>query len=134
MQLRVEESGGVTTAVLNGRMDIEGAHAVDMQFNVIAGSKKKLVIDMAGVSFLASMGLRTIMTCVRSITSKGGKVAIAGPQPGGVKTQRTVDVLNLGAELAHHRDEQSGCVFASGEERGAFDFERAHSGNRADAG
>lgn len=89
MELRVEESGGVTTAILSGRMDIEGAHAVDMQFNVFAGSKKKLIIDMAGVSFLASMGLRTIMTCVRAITSKGGKVAIAGAQPGVAKVLDT---------------------------------------------
>jgi anti-sigma B factor antagonist len=89
MDLRVEESGNVTIAILNGRMDIEGAQAIDMQFNVLAGSKKKLVIDMTGVSFLASMGLRTLMTCVRSVTSKGGKVAIAAAQPGVAKVLDT---------------------------------------------
>src|SRR5262245_6172023 len=85
MELRVEEVGEVTTAVLSGRMDIEGAHAVDMKLNVLAGAKKKLVIDMAGVSFLASMGLRTLMTSVPAITSKGGKFAIAAAQPGVAK-------------------------------------------------
>lgn len=68
---------GVTKAVLVGRMDIDGAQAVDLQFNVLAGSKKRLVLDMSGVDFIASMGLRTLMTTARSITSKGGKMAIA---------------------------------------------------------
>jgi len=95
MELRVEETGGVTTAVLIGRMDIDGAQSVDVQFNVLAGSKKKLIIDMTNVGFLASMGLRTLMTCVRTITSRGGKVAIAGAQPGVAKVLDTSGLSDM---------------------------------------
>jgi anti-anti-sigma factor len=90
MELMVEDlADGVTKAVLSGRMDIEGAQAVDTRFNVLAGSKKLIVVDMAGVSFLASMGLRVLMTCARSVNSKGGKMAIAGAQPGVAKVLST---------------------------------------------
>jgi stage II sporulation protein AA (anti-sigma F factor antagonist) len=79
MDMVVEElADGVTRASLNGRMDIDGARAVDTQFNILAGVKMRLIVDMAEVSFIASMGLRTLMTCARAITSKGGKMAIAG--------------------------------------------------------
>ncbi len=81
MQLTIEEiPGGITKAVLDGRMDIEGAGAVDMRLNVISGTAAKLLIDLSKVSFLASMGLRTLMTCARAIKSKGRKMALAGPQ------------------------------------------------------
>ncbi len=81
MQLNIEDlPDGVTKAILAGRMDIDGASAVDMQFNVLAGNKRALVVDLSQVSFIASMGLRTLMTCARAISSKGGRMALASPQ------------------------------------------------------
>ena len=82
MDLSVEElPDGVTKAVLSGRMDIEGAQTVDVRFNVLAGAKRKLVVDMKDVDFIASMGLRELMVCARTITSRGGKMALANAQP-----------------------------------------------------
>jgi anti-anti-sigma factor len=83
---------GVTKAALQGRLDIDGAQMVDMRFNVLAGAKKKLVIDLGDVDFLASMGLRTLLTCARTVKSKGGMVAIANPQPGVAKVLSTSGV------------------------------------------
>jgi anti-sigma B factor antagonist len=81
MELTIEElENGVTKATLVGRLDIEGAQAVDMRFNVLAGSKKALVVDLSGVTFLASMGLRTLLVAGRAIAVKGGRMALAGPQ------------------------------------------------------
>ncbi len=90
MQLTVEDlPNGVTKAVLNGRMDIDGANAVDMKFSTLAASKKKLVVDLSGVSFLASMGLRTLMVTARTISTKGGKMALSNPQPNVAKVLST---------------------------------------------
>jgi anti-anti-sigma factor len=62
MQLSTEEmDGGITRVALDGRMDIAGAAAVDMKMNLIAGSAKKLLIDLQKVEFLGSMGLRSIV-------------------------------------------------------------------------
>lgn len=93
MQLTVEElAGGITKATLVGRMDIEGAQAVDMRLNVLAGSANKLILDMAEVSFLASMGLRTIMMCARALGAKGKTMAICAPQPAVDKVLRSSGV------------------------------------------
>lgn len=82
MQFHSEQlDQGITRVALVGRLDIEGAQAVDMKFNVLAGAVDKLIVDMAEVSFLASMGLRTLMTCARTVGSKGKKMVIAAPQP-----------------------------------------------------
>jgi anti-anti-sigma factor len=96
MNLTVEElPDGVTKATLIGRMDIEGAQKVDTQFNVLAGAKRKLVIDMAGLEFIASMGLRTLMVCARTVTSRGGRVAIANAQPNVLKVLSSSGIADM---------------------------------------
>ena len=103
MELNTEElPNGVTKASLSGRMDIDGAQQVDMKFNVLAGSKKKLVVDLAQVDFIASMGLRTLMVCARTIKSKGGQMAIANAQPNVLKVLSTsgiADVVSVNPSL-----------------------------------
>src|SRR5579859_1453996 len=75
----VELEGGITRVILEGRLDIEGAAAVDMPMNVIAGTKKFVLVDMEKVSFLGSMGLRALVAPARAIKGRGGKIVIFGP-------------------------------------------------------
>src|ERR1700679_1037305 len=80
MQISSEElAGGITHVVLDGRMDIAGAATVDLKMNLIAGSAKKLLIDLEKVAFLGSMGLRSIVLPARAVLGKGGKVVIYAP-------------------------------------------------------
>ncbi len=67
----VELDGGITRVILDGRLDIEGAAAIDMRMNVIAGTKKAVIVDMEGVSFLGSMGLRALVAPARAIKARG---------------------------------------------------------------
>jgi hypothetical protein len=47
MQLSTEEpDGGVTRVVLDRRQDIAGSQAIDLKMNVIAGTKKAVLVDM----------------------------------------------------------------------------------------
>ncbi|MDX2274997.1 MAG: STAS domain-containing protein [Hyphomonadaceae bacterium] len=96
MQLRTEElPDNVTRAVLSGRLDIDGASKIDVQMNVLAGAKRALVVDLADVSFMASMGLRTLMTCARAISSKGGRIALAAPQENVARVLETSGAADL---------------------------------------
>jgi anti-sigma B factor antagonist len=80
MAIAMEElPGGVTRVILEGRLDIEGAAAVDLQMNIIAGSKKAVLLDLRQVSFLGSMGLRALVAPARAIKGRGGKMVIFGP-------------------------------------------------------
>ena len=80
MQISTEEmASGITHVVLDGRMDIAGAAAVDLKMNLIAGSAMKLLVDLEKVAFLGSMGLRSIVTPARAVKSRGGKVVLFAP-------------------------------------------------------
>ncbi len=73
--------GGITRVLLDGRLDIQGAAAIDLRMNVLAGSSKFLLVDLSKVSFLGSMGLRSIIVPAQAVRRRGGKVALFGPVP-----------------------------------------------------
>ena len=74
-----ELPGGITRVILEGRLDIEGAAAVDLKMSVIKDSRTSVLVDLQGVSFLASMGLRSLMMPARAIKSRGGRMVLFGP-------------------------------------------------------
>lgn len=105
MEMAIEElAGNVTKVVFDGRFDIAGAEAVDLKMNVIAGSKRLVLIDMQKVSFLGSMGLRTLVSAARAVKSRGGKIAMFGPDEQVEKVLTTSGVNTL---VPIHHDYQS---------------------------
>ncbi len=80
MNVTVEDlADGITKVIMDGRLDIAGAAAVDLKMNIIAGSKSKVLLDMQNVSFLGSMGLRSIVVPAQTVRRRGGKIVIFAP-------------------------------------------------------
>jgi anti-anti-sigma factor len=80
MGISTEElPGGVTKVVLEGSLGIEGAAAVDLQMNIIAGHHKTVLVDLQKVTFIGSMGLRALVSPARTIKNRGGKLVLFGP-------------------------------------------------------
>jgi len=79
MEMKVSEGAdGVTSIILDGRFDIAGAQQVDAQFNAVAERSKALIIDLTKVSFIASLGVRTLMMSAKSLIRRGGEMAVCG--------------------------------------------------------
>jgi anti-anti-sigma factor len=101
MLLTTEElPNGVTRAALNGRLDIAGSADVDLKLNVLAGSKKKLILDLAEVSFVASIGMRLLVVCAKTVAIKGGKIALLSPVPN-VETVLTTAGIDAIVPIQH---------------------------------
>lgn len=80
MKLSTEEmDGDVTRVVLEGRLDIDGAATVDLRMNVIAGSARFLLVDLQGVTFLGSMGVRSLVVPAQAVKRRGGKTVFFAP-------------------------------------------------------
>ena len=88
-------AGDITRVLLDGRLDIEGAAAIDLRMNVLAGSAKFLLIDLRNVSFIGSMGLRSIVVPAQAVCRRGGKVALLGPVPMVEKVLRDTNIDQL---------------------------------------
>lgn len=61
-----------------GRFDADGVGEINAQFLAAVEPKQHLVIiEMSGVTFMASTGIRLLLTGAKSLKSGGGKLVIA---------------------------------------------------------
>jgi anti-anti-sigma factor len=105
MGIAIEDLGdGRSKAVLDGSLDIAGAAAIDMRMNLLGGSAKGLLIDMNQVTFIGSMGLRSLVAPARAILARGGKVVIVNPSEMVEKVLRTSGIDTI---IPIHPDESS---------------------------
>jgi anti-anti-sigma factor len=79
MQISIEDAGETARVVLNGKLDISGADVVAMPLATLSGGKRGLVIDMAAVTFLASIGIRHLATAAKALTRRGGRLVLLNP-------------------------------------------------------
>jgi anti-anti-sigma factor len=85
----LDGADGVTHAVLDGRFDIAGAQQVDGPFTTLADQTKMLVIDLSKVTFIASLGVRTLMVTAKTINRRGEYIAVCGATEGVEKVLRS---------------------------------------------
>jgi anti-anti-sigma factor len=63
-----------------------------MPFSVISGSRKKVIVDLGQVTFLASIGIRVLVKAARAIASKGGRFVIFNATEEARKVLRTTGI------------------------------------------
>ena len=61
--------------VLNGRLDMAGSAKIDVPFNVAAGANRNIIVDMSAVTFVASIGIRTLVIGAKTVQRRGGWIA-----------------------------------------------------------
>lgn len=72
----------ITRIALKGRLDIEGSQEIDVRFSVATTSHPgKFLIDLTEVTFIASIGIRLLLTAGRAQARRGGRTVIV-PPPG----------------------------------------------------
>ncbi|WP_368417996.1 STAS domain-containing protein [Rhodovarius sp.] len=74
------QPSGVMMITLVGRLDIQGAARIDVQFSAVAASSAAVVVDMGAVTFMASMGLRTLLLAAKAMRGKAGRMVLYRPQ------------------------------------------------------
>jgi anti-sigma B factor antagonist len=80
MQAEYQETGGVLKVLLDGRLDTDGVHQAELGFSArVASSPLPVIVDLARVSFLASLGVRMFISTGRVRAAKGGKMILFAP-------------------------------------------------------
>ena len=80
MEMTVTElAGSVTCVRLVTRLDAQGADRIGLRFTTaVAAQARNAVIDLSGVSFVASMGIRLLISTARALNGKGCKMVLFG--------------------------------------------------------
>jgi anti-anti-sigma factor len=69
-------------ARLVGRLDTVGVDRVETRFNAaVTASGKDAILDLSGVSFVSSMGVRLLITAARVQRSRGRRLVLYGATP-----------------------------------------------------
>ncbi len=80
MDMNIEDlAGGITKVTLRGRLDLAAANQAELRFSTVTGAKRAVIVDLAGLTFLASMGIRMLLIGAKTVKSKGGKMALLAP-------------------------------------------------------
>lgn len=78
----IDLPGDIVQLKLDGRLDLEGTQAINDQFWYAATARaKKIIVDLSAVTFLASIGIRLLLTSARAQAKRGGRLILAAPQP-----------------------------------------------------
>jgi anti-anti-sigma factor len=74
-----EKDGNVVIVRLRGRLDSSGADSIGARFTAaVASTTRPVAVDLSGVSFLASLGIRLFISSARALALKGGSMAMYG--------------------------------------------------------
>jgi anti-anti-sigma factor len=80
MQIEAEAlPGGITNIKLSGRMDVQGAQEIDLKFTGYTAQQRSVIVDLSGVNFLASIGIRTLLMAAKAVSGRGGKIVLLNP-------------------------------------------------------
>ena len=78
----IQTDAGYTHVALSGRMDIDGVKAVELEFTSVVCSKpQSAIVDITEVSFIASLGMRMLLSAAKNLRAKNFKVVLYNPQP-----------------------------------------------------
>jgi len=79
MEIAIKDAGLTATITLIGRLDILGAESIDLPLATLSGSKNEIFVDMAGVTFIASIGLRHLVSAAKAVQRRGGRLTLLNP-------------------------------------------------------
>ena len=81
MEISFAQKNNWTIVTVEGRMDTVSAPDFDCKVQeMIAEGAKRLVVDLSGLEYISSAGLRCILVAGKSATATGGQLCCCGLQ------------------------------------------------------
>lgn len=78
MNIELEEIDGVIVATLFGELDGRTAPVVQEKLVTLPAAHGMALLDMSGVSYISSAGLRALLMLYRQMAANDGRVALVG--------------------------------------------------------
>jgi anti-anti-sigma factor len=71
---------GIKQIILTGRLDIKGTGEIETRFvNNTVTKKAPILVDLSGVDFIASYGMRMLLGSAKALEKRGGKMILFQP-------------------------------------------------------
>ena len=89
------DTGPTARVTLSGKLDIQGAETISLPLATLSGAKQNVVIDMSGVPFIASIGIRHLMSATKSLSRRGGRLVLFKPTEPVLEVLKTSGITDL---------------------------------------
>lgn len=106
MEFQYDElKNGIRLIRLTGRLDIAGVSEIETRFaESCAGDNARVVVDLSGVAFLASSGIRLLTLTAQSVARHGGRTVLLNPTP---EVHHVLDVTGIPSVIPIHSHMES---------------------------
>ena len=80
MQITISDFGPEIKKVsLAGKLDIAGAQTIELPMATVSGAQCDVVVDMIGVDFIASIGIRHLVIAAKTVARSSRKLVLLSP-------------------------------------------------------
>jgi anti-anti-sigma factor len=111
MELKViNTDDAYTHLALVGKLDVLGVGEIENKFiGYTAARKKSTVVDLSGVTFMGSMGLRIFLGAAKSLNREKKKLILLNPTP---MVKEVLDASGIGDVLTIEHDTEAAVTLA----------------------
>ncbi len=96
MEIETSTVDDVTKVSLTGRLDTTGVSRIETHFaGMILPQGKHAIVDLSQVAFLASLGVRMLISVTRALSLKGRKLALYGANEGVMEIIETTSLNEI---------------------------------------
>jgi anti-sigma B factor antagonist len=82
MNLKVDKREGITILYLEGRLDVVLSMELEGELEDVMGSVgDKLIVDMVGLEYLSSSGLRILIGLLKKMRERKGRLVLSRVRP-----------------------------------------------------
>lgn len=78
MEITVSHEGKITLITVAGEIDAKTSAEAQAQILPLATTDSHLLLDMSGLTYMSSAGLRTLLLIYRTASGVGGQVVLVG--------------------------------------------------------
>ena len=93
---------------LSGRMDFAGNEEIHEKFALLtAPPRNAVIVDLAKVDFVSSVGIRTLLLGAKALKSRGGRMVLLNP---GANVTKVLSIAGVDRIIGVFRDLQTACA------------------------
>lgn len=70
-----------TIVSLTGSLDLNGVQEIEMDFARITSANNNIIVDLSGLEFIASLGMRMLLSSAKKLNAGGLKMVVINPEP-----------------------------------------------------
>ena len=94
----------VSRIKLDGDLDIAGVGEVETRFYAYCADSPRVLVDLSGVNFIASLGIRMLLQAIKTVSAPGGRLVLLNPTR---IVAPALDIWGLGRYMVHGGDAEA---------------------------